>query len=347
MKNFLKDLVTPTFFPMVSAIVIVWLFSITVIPLMKHFQVFYQGQKLARPAHIINFETDEDKPAIFILGGSRFREMAFSDDYVNEALKDKTGTDFNYVNLATPGSGLAEQIVIVNQSHFKKGSIMFLGVNSNIASRSKSVNIRLLEHQRLNFLDYSSALPMLKRHGLDVDMLTKPKIYQGRFWLGTFLAEFDWKMLITQSWSQWRVPYVRPHMFNRNNNPKVIDAAKQNFTRIFAGFDENHIYNRGLFQELIELAQQKGYRVYLFETPSSPIAQKLEAPIMAGINNDLHYLSEQTGAQIIYADNTLLQDSDFHDFIHQNERGRAKYEEIFMDQLASALADSASQGVSQ
>jgi hypothetical protein len=344
MKKFLKDLVRPSILPIVSAAVIVLLISITIIPLMRHFQVFYQGQSLARPAHIINFETKEDQPTIFILGGSRFREMAFSDEHVNKVFKKKADINFNYINTATPGTGLAEQIMFVAQTHFKKGSIMFLGVNASLTSMPQRLMAqRIFKHQRLNFLDYSSALTIFKKHGLDVDKLTMPKIYQARIWLGRFSAEFNWKSLVTQGWNEWRVPYVRPYLFGRNNNPDIMNATIKKITKIFSEFDDNHIFNRELMQELIELGQKKGYRVYLFETPSSPIAQKVEAPVMARYNEDLHYLEQKTGAQIIYADNSLLLDQDFHDFTHQNEFGRAKYEATFMTQLAAAIADSASQ----
>jgi hypothetical protein len=337
MKQLLKSLIRPALLPMISAVFISYIILKAIVPLMGCFEIFYQNQVLARPSYMLKFNTRTEKKTIFILGGSRHREMAFSDDHVQEQLRKKVKTNIRYLNLATPELSSIEQMALLQQSYFKAGSIVFIGVYPDIFATSKAQVMDSLDNQRLSFLSYKKVASSLRKEGIKTNYLYYVPLYKSLFWIEKFLASFNWRSLFYENWHRPVSFPRRPDLFGRNMStlPSGLPSAQEKN----AAFKKNHIYNRKLFQKIITIAQQKKYRVYLFELPISFVLQNDEAPIMKIFHHDLTYLANKTGAGVIFSDNTIFKVTDFYDPRHLNELGREKYEPVFLEQMAFALSN--------
>jgi hypothetical protein len=340
MKHFLKNLLRPKLLPILSAPLIAYIIYLLIMPVMLHFPIFYQGQVNAEPAYMLKFQTSITQPTLFITGGSRFFQMAYSDEHVNAELKNYSDKDFVYANLGANNTLLIEQLVLIDQSHYMQGSVVLLGVNiRQFAKVAPNSSNKVLDNPRLSFLDYKESKEAINDAGFKFRSADHSFLYRSRDWLANFLAKFKWRVLFCQSWNVLGEPFNRPSLFGVTKDIEV-EKERQSIDR----FNENHLANRKLLEFVINYAQrEKGYQVYLFQAPSPPLIQQFEAPYSSTFNKDLNYLVEKTGVKIISANNTLLKDSDFYDLMHLNEFGRERYEATFTQQLTDVANDSFSQ----
>ena len=338
MRSYFKALLRPSLLAIMSAFFIVYVLAVVIVPFMKRYPVFYQGLETAYLAYTLKFNSNSTSPAIFMVGGSRFVEMTYSNEHVNAQLKKYSTKNFQYINLSSYGLVIAEQLVVIQQTHFAKGSVVLIGVNIREFSKPDLKARRALQRQRLSFLDYKNAEQTLIEAGIPFGNTNQPSVYQSRFWLGDFIAQFKLKTLFTQNWHELLVPYARPNMFGSKISFSM--AALERRKNELSYFGQNHKYNRDLIEFIINFSEhEKGYKVYLFQAPAPFATQQLEAPYLSAFQEDLNYLVENTGAQVINANNDVLVNNEFHDLIHLNELGREHYEETFMKQLASVAND--------
>jgi hypothetical protein len=334
MKKFLKNVMRPTLWPMTSALAIVFVFFLSIVPFMAKFPIFYQELMFFFPAYSINFETDKNQKSIFLIGGSRYREVTLNAQTITTLLKDKMQTnEVNFNNLSVPSLIYSEEMALINQSHYEKGSIALIGVDIGHLGGSIAKNEARFGEFRLGFVKYNEVIPDLNKLGMNLKQPYFALSYD-RYWLKALSEKLSLHTLLTQNWHEPDFKYTRPADFGHANEAKMAQQLigyPKKLARI------NFLQGRKLLIATVRLAQSKGYKVYLFETPLPTKSRKFNKPYSGEYEENIRYVMDKTGVEIIHANNDVLSDEDFYDLLHLNEFGRGKYKTVFVGQLASAI----------
>jgi hypothetical protein len=344
MINFLKSLFRPAIFPIISALIIVGIILYFMVPFMARFPIFYQEDQFFFPAYSINFQTKSDQQSIVLIGGSRYKEMAVEHGAITKLLREKTNKNIAYESLSVPTLSYPEEIVLINQSRYKRGSVVLIGLDINSLVRPPATSHQEFESMRLGFTHYNDALPLFKKNNIDFN-ISDFEFLQNRYWLKLLATKLSFSDLISQSWYQPHFKYRRPTMRPRYSDEKITKQIRTYGNRIRRNYNgkESFSENSAMLLMLVKLAREKGYKVFFIEAPFSPAAQLINKPYMKSYAEMSKELTALTGVEIIHASNVPLNDSDFRDLVHLDVYGREKYQSSFINQLAAAIADSAPQ----
>jgi len=274
-------------------------------------------------------------PVVYIFGGSGAIEMMRDEADLGRRVSRAAGEPVRVVRLATHNQSPAQTLAMIDSLPPGRG-LVAIGVSTNRFTTTPGEDASLLGDGTLVVRD--GALRRFLAPYTDV----------GRRLPGGLAGVLGFAVSYVRQRASLATPWLTPltyrqHYIDSSYRPpmaKRVAGARQELDREQPLYDRWALYDFAALAAAVKLAQQKGYRVALFEQPLAPEASgpgwnafraRYQSDVAAhAAALDVPYIaSVQTDAG--------LRASDFGDLFHLNPKGRAKWAWPFAEALVRAL----------
>jgi len=277
-------------------------------------------------------ESEREKAAIFLFGGSSARECLPDDDRLEDSIKEKYNSDFKVLSLGTGNQSLIQSLALIDMlPDGREEDVLLIGVNIHRFNIPKSVIYEDLDNSFGDDIVWDLLQP-------EASQLTR---FAGSFknvvslsynQLSRVYGELTGNGPLAKDYTRHRYTYDK-----RLSDEELGESFDTWLTELDTSFEEYFNLNSGYLDTLIKFAMDKGYKPVLLELPLNTVyAQnridkhlKLYGDYCQEVADKYKILYLKTGQEVEW------ERDHFHDLTHLVEPGR----EVFLDKLTADLVE--------
>jgi hypothetical protein len=276
-----------------------------------------------------------DGPTVYLFGGSGAMESFVSEGSLTADVSRAAGTEVGVVSLAAHGQSFAQTIAIVD--NLPDGdALLAVGLAPMRFTVAPASDAGLLLGRTMPLVS-PYLREALAAQGVDAPAVTS--VLPGAFdYLSAYLRSRPQDGL---GWLE-DIGY-EPHYWDGQPVNSVTAKTSEAEDRIAIDgplYARHGAYNLGMLEELLRLAQERGFAVALFEQPlNAHVADPTWGGVLPDYRRRVRALARRYGvAYLDVQQRVALADEDFGDVYHLVARGRLKWQPVLARQLAEALA---------
>jgi len=273
-------------------------------------------------------------PTVYLFGGSAAMECFVSEESLAADVSRAADADVGVVSLAAHGQSFAQTIAIVD--NLPDGdALLAVGLAPRHFTVAPESDAGLLLGRTMPLVS-----PYL-RDALTAQGIDPPAV------TSVLPGTFDYLSAYLQSRSEDGLAWLEdvgyePHYWDgqpvRSLSAKTSEAKDR--IAIDAPLYARHgAYNLAMLEELLRLAQERGFAVALFEQPLNVhVADPTWGGVLPDYRRQVRALAGRYGVAYLDVQQRIaLEDEDFGDIYHLVARGRLQWQPVLARQLARAL----------
>jgi len=286
----------------------------------------------------LNSNRDRLPIQVYVIGGSTIREGLYDTAEMSRLLSAQLGRPAYFGVLGSSGQTLAESLYLSEALPITRDTTLVVQVNPwRFSYRPWEVKVPFVREQnRTELLDYR---PAVWRERDYIRYYINKRISFPFF--ENLVALIKGKKIKAKSWQLVNIasvekynPYNYTHDFTPKRKRKMTLALK----KYHLDFVKHYQANLQTLKKLIEVQKKRGVNIILLQGPHSDSFLKGWGPHWVKQDREVAQLCRQEGILYLRVPvGELMDDSDFIDLSHPNQKGRDKFSHWIVQQVARTI----------